>query len=101
MTCCVSKRCDQAYTRRIRADSARSQRKGERLQRVSGKDSGRLVPFAVDGGLTTAQVVVIHAGQIVMDKAVGVKRLNPSGGGGGVSCRSAMKASALYDKEPP
>jgi hypothetical protein len=54
----------------------REEVEGKRLERVAHEDGGRLVPLAVDGGLAAPQVVVVHAGQVVVDEAVGVERLD-------------------------
>jgi hypothetical protein len=62
------------------AGSGRDQLEGQRLQRIARQNRGRLVPFDVHGGLAPAQVVVIHAGQIVMHEAVGMQRLDRRGG---------------------
>ena len=56
------------------------QLEGQRLQRVAGQHRGGLVPLAVHGGPAAAQVVVVHAGQVVVHQAVGVHRLDRRGG---------------------
>ena len=46
--------------------------KGERVERVSGENGGAFVVSAVDGRLATPEVVIVHAGQVVMDQRVDV-----------------------------
>jgi hypothetical protein len=53
----------------------------EGLERVTDKDRGRLIPCLVNGGPPAPQVIVIHAGQVVMDEAIGMHAFD---GGGGV-----------------
>ena len=48
---------------------------------VAGEEGGGFVVSAVDGGATAAEVVVIHAGEVVMDEGVGVEALDRRGGG--------------------
>ena len=45
---------------------------GGRLQGVAGQDGGGLVIGLVHGGSAPAHVVVVHAGQVVVDQAVGL-----------------------------
>ncbi len=49
---------------------------------VAGEEGGGFIVGAVGGGATATEVVVIHAGEVVMDEGVGVEALE--GGGGGV-----------------
>jgi hypothetical protein len=53
----------------------------EGLKRVADKDGGRLIPLLVHRWPPATQVVVIHAGQVVMDEAVGMDAFD---GGGGI-----------------
>ena len=49
---------------------------GQRLQRVARQDRRRLVPFHMHRRLAAPQVVVVHAGQVVMDQGIGMQRLD-------------------------
>jgi hypothetical protein len=49
---------------------------GERLERVARQHRRRLIPLHMHRRLAAAQVVVVHAGQVVVDEAVGVQRLD-------------------------
>ncbi len=46
---------------------------GEGKETVAGQDGGGLVEPPVGGGLAPAKVVVVHAGQVVVDQRVGVQ----------------------------
>jgi len=52
---------------------------GRRLQRIAGQHRRRLVIGLVHGGPAAAQVVVVHARQIVVNQAVGVDALQRAG----------------------
>src|SRR5690606_27231972 len=52
---------------------------GGGLQGVAGEDGGGLVIGPVHGGTAPAHVVVVHAGQVVVDQAVGVNALQGAG----------------------
>ena len=56
---------------------------GERFREksVSGKNGNGFPVDAVAGGSAAAEVVVIHAGKIVMDERVGVNAFDGTGGG--------------------
>ncbi|MNL53779.1 hypothetical protein D3C87_1770510 [compost metagenome] len=54
----------------------------QRLQRIAGQHGGGFVELHVRGGPATAQRVVIHAGQVVMDQRIGMDQFH--GGGGAV-----------------
>ena len=54
---------------------------GLRLQGVPGQDGHRLTVDLVAGGTAPAEVVVIHAGQVVVDEGVGVDALHGGGEG--------------------
>ncbi len=54
--------------------------KATRLQRVAGQHGGGLVVRLVHGRPAAAQVVVVHARQVVVDQAVGVDALQRAGG---------------------
>ena len=45
---------------------------GKALQGVSGEGCSRFVPFAVEGRLAAAQIVIVHARQIVMHQRIGM-----------------------------
>jgi len=55
----------------------------EREQRVAGEDRHILSEDLVVGGLAAAEVVVVHAGQIVVDERHGMDHLGRAGGGDG------------------
>ena len=57
---------------------------GRRLQGVSRQHRQGLAVDLVVGGLAPAKVVVVHAGQVVVDQGVGVDHLHRAGGGHGV-----------------
>src|SRR5207302_10656649 len=46
--------------------------KRERLQGIAGQDGGRFTKFYVAGGLSAAQVIVVHRRQIVVNKRISV-----------------------------
>ena len=57
---------------------------GRRLQGVSRQHGQRLTVDLVVGGLAPAEVVIVHAGQVIVDQGVGVDHLHCAGGGHGV-----------------
>ena len=75
--------------------------KGQRLQRVAGQNGGRLVPFDVHRGQAPAQVVVIHAGQVVMHQRIGVQRLDRAGGGGGLRVHHPVQPRTFDHQKGP
>jgi hypothetical protein len=54
--------------------------------------------LAVDRGSAAAEVVVAHAGKVVVDERVGVQRLD-GGGGPRRSPRDAVEAGGFEDQE--
>ena len=52
----------------------------ERQQGVAGENGGGFVIGAVDGRLAAAQIVVVHAGEIVVDERVDVDALDREAG---------------------
>jgi hypothetical protein len=42
--------------------------KGQRLQRIASQHGGRLVERLVDRGLAPAEIIVVHARQVVVDQ---------------------------------
>ena len=46
------------------------------LQAIACQNSGSFVPFAMQGGLASAQIVIIHTGQVIMYQRVGVDAFN-------------------------
>lgn len=62
---------------------------GQRLQAVGGEDRGGLVEGPVGGRLATAQVVVVHCRQVVVDQRVGMDQLHRAGRGVGALRRTA------------
>ena len=49
------------------------------LEGVAGQNGQRLAVDLVVGGLATAQIVVVHAGQVVVDKGIVVHQLQRAG----------------------
>ena len=57
--------------------------KGFGQESIASKHSHGLAENAVVGGATAAEIIVVHAGKVVMDKGVGVDALDGTGGGKG------------------
>ena len=72
---------------------------GERMQAIAGKDRGRLVEFAVDGGLAAADIVVVHRGQIVMDQRIDMDAFERSGDARGACLVDAEKLRRREDEK--
>ncbi len=53
-------------------------------KRIAGEERGGFVEFLMCGGAPAAEVIVVHAGQVVVDQRVGVHALDGDGGGQGV-----------------
>lgn len=65
----------------LRGVALGEQGKGVREQRIAGEERGRFVELFVRGGTAAAEVVVVHARQVVVDERVGVEALNRDGSG--------------------
>ena len=72
---------------------------GERLQGVAGEDGGRLVEGAVHRRLAAAKVVVVHAGQVVMDQRIAVQKLDRRAGAQRPLARAPEQAGGLDGEE--
>jgi hypothetical protein len=46
------------------------------LQRIAGQYGGGFIKGAMHGGLAAAQIIIIHAGQIIMHQRIGVQHFN-------------------------
>ena len=66
---------------RIGGVRLRQKPEGMGQQRVPGQQRRRLVKGLVGRGASPAKVVIVHAGQVVMDEGVGVQALHGDGGG--------------------
>mmetsp|Transcript_1823 Transcript_1823/g.4668 ORF Transcript_1823/g.4668 Transcript_1823/m.4668 type:complete len:254 (-) Transcript_1823:633-1394(-) len=71
----------QHTLRRGASGRARNMLKGEREQGISSKDGNVLSVHLVVGGPPSAEVIVVHGGQVIMDQAHGVHHLHGTGGG--------------------
>ncbi len=67
--------------------------KGQRLQCVTGKDSGRLVIGTVTAGLAASQVIVVHGRQVIVDQRVGMDQFN--------RCRRCVECFRVGANGPP
>ena len=84
---------DASVTRGVRQDLPAAQRalrrkrrgehrfKGESLQRVARQHGGGLAEHLVVRRLAAAQIVVVHARQIVVNERIGMQQLHAAGGG--------------------
>ena len=52
---------------------------GQRLQRITGQDGAGLAECLVAAGLATAQIIIIHRRQVVVDQRIGVNELDCAG----------------------
>ena len=64
--------------------AGREEFEGVGEQGVAGEEGGGFVEGFVAGGATAAEVVVVHAGEVVVDQRVGVYALDGDGGGEGI-----------------
>ena len=72
---------------------------GAGLQRIAGQDGGGFVELAMGGGLTAAQVVIVHGGKVVMHQGIGMQHLDRGGDAGGAVAVNAEQAGRLHDEE--
>ena len=75
--------------------------KGGGLQGVAGQDGGGLVVGLVHRGPAAAHVVVVHAGQVVVNQAVGVDQLQGAGGAQHRTLRQVEEAPRLQSEKGP
>ncbi|CAN4032121.1 aminoacyl-tRNA hydrolase, partial [Dysosmobacter welbionis] len=75
---------------------------GLRLEGVPRQHGQRLAVDLVVGGLAPAQVVVVHAGQVIVDQGVGVDQLQGAGHGQGrLPVRKARQPGKLQGQHRP
>lgn len=60
----------------LRGVALGEQGEGVREQRIAGEERGRFVELFVRGGTAAAEVIVVHARQVVVDERVGVEALD-------------------------
>jgi len=77
----IGKGLDLRQPGRGRKRTVRQQRESEGVQRIPGEDGGGFIEGAVRAGTATAQVVIVHRRQVVVNERVGVDGLNRAGGG--------------------
>ena len=70
------------------------------LKGVAHKYSRRFVPLPVDRRLPAAQIVVVHAGQIIVDKAIGMDAFDRGCRPTGLLGWNVKQASPFEDQEP-
>ena len=63
--------------------------KSLRQQRVSRQDGDAFSEGLVAGGFPTAQIVVVHGWQVVMDEGIRMHHFHGAGGNQGVHCQSS------------
>ena len=63
--------------------------KGFGLEGITGENGDGFAKDFVRGGATTAEVVVVHGGEVVVDERVGVEELGGAGGEEGVGLAAA------------
>ena len=85
----------------MRLGRLRQHFEGACLQRVAGENGRGFVERAMTGRATTAQVVVIHGGQIVVHQAVDVDELDRRGGGVEPLERRAERFAGGVDQHRP
>ena len=57
--------------------------KGRGLKSIAGQNSGCFVKGTMQGGVTATQIIVVHGRQVVVDKGIGVEKLNGLSSGDG------------------
>ena len=65
----------------------------QRLQRVAREQGLGLAKLHMDGGLATAQHIVVHTGHIVMHQRIGVDQLHRAAGAQGGLCLGRIQAA--------
>jgi len=75
--------------------------KGLGEEPVPGQDRHGLPEDLVVGGATTAEVVVIHTGEVVMDEGVGVDTFHGTGGGQGRGFRPSRSPGGGQTEDRP
>ncbi len=74
---------------------------GQGQEGVSGEHRGGLVELTVGRRPAPAQIVVVHAGQVVVHQRIGVQHLDRSGGAQRALFRHAEQGRALQGQEGP
>ncbi len=69
------------------------------MQSIANQQGRGFIELDVAGGLAPTQVVIVHAGQIVVDKAVGMKRFDSGSGRHGICRGDAVQGSAFQHKK--
>ena len=72
---------------------------GQRLQGIAGQHGGSLVPFDMHGRPPPAQVIVIHARQIIMHEAVGMDHFDRGGRPDGMGRVHPVQPRAFHHQE--
>ena len=80
---------------------AREDLEGQGLEGVAGEDGGGLVEGPVDGGPPPPEVVIVHAGQVVVDQAVGVDAFQGAGDAVEAGGLHVEQFASLEDEEGP
>jgi len=73
--------------------------KCEGLQGIAGQNCRCLIPFAMNRWLPAPQIIVIHAGQVIMYERVGMHRLNRARRRCCRSAGNAMQSRPFKDKK--
>ena len=104
---------DAGVTRGVRQNLSAAQRalrrkrrgehrfKGESLQRVARQHGGGLAEHLVVRRLAAAQIVVVHARQIVVDERIGMQQLHAAGDGKRGVNIAAAKAAEFQRQDRP
>jgi len=61
---------------------------GEALEDVAGEDGGGLIVFFMEGGPASAEVVIVHGGEVIVDEGEAVDHLDGCGGDDGLGVLS-------------
>jgi len=72
---------------------------GQGLQGVAGQDGSSFIERLVGRGPTPAQVVVVHAGQVIMDQTVGMDQFQGASGADHALPIQLHQFAGLQDEE--
>jgi hypothetical protein len=74
---------------------------GNRKQGVAGEHRGRLVEGHMSRRQPPPQIIIVHAGQIVVDQGIGVQNLDGSGHPQSAGGIDAKQGRGAHDQERP
>ena len=73
--------------------------KAQGLQCIARQHGRRIIPFFVNRWPPATHIVIIHAGQVIMNQGIGMDRLNPRCGPDGLHGGNVKQARAFHNQK--